>query len=86
MEEKKAIKINLSTFFLVFAIIVIIIMGIFMYKIYNEKTMAKEESLELKNQITKLNGTIDDLQEKIDKISETISPNNTEEKNNYIYN
>ena len=38
MEEKKVTKISLSTFFLILAIIAIIVMGIFMYKLYNEKT------------------------------------------------
>jgi len=36
MEKKKITKISLSTFFLILAIIVIIVMGIFMYKLYND--------------------------------------------------
>lgn len=38
MEEKKVTKISLSTFFLIISLVVIIVMGIFMYKFYNEKT------------------------------------------------
>ena len=38
MEENKAKKISLSTIFLILSLIVIIVMGIFMYKFYNEKT------------------------------------------------
>ena len=35
--EKKEIKISLSTFFLIFAIIIIIAMACFIYKLYKEK-------------------------------------------------
>ena len=35
--ENKEVKMSLSTFFLIIAIIVIIIMGYFMYRLSNEK-------------------------------------------------
>ena len=68
MEGNKVIKISLSTVFLILTIIVIIVMGFFMYKIYNEKAGVIEKNDELNN-------TINELQEKINKISETINSN-----------
>ncbi|MBR0427919.1 MAG: hypothetical protein IJK18_06970 [Clostridia bacterium] len=38
MEEKKKVKMSISTILLIFAIIIIIIMAIYIYKINNEKT------------------------------------------------
>lgn len=38
MEEKKVTKISLSTLFLILAIIVIVVMGIYIYKLNNNKT------------------------------------------------
>lgn len=57
MEEKKVTKISLSTFFLILAIIIIIVMGIFMYKLYNEKTIEIEKSAQLQTQLNSLNET-----------------------------
>lgn len=51
MEEKKVAKISLSTFFLILAIIAIIVMGIFMYKFYNEKVEATKELEEQQMQL-----------------------------------
>ena len=79
MEEKKSLKISLSTFFLILALIVIVVMAIFIYKFYNEKTEANEKSAELQTQITSLNGTVSDLQGKIDSISSTINSNSSTE-------
>ena len=73
MEGNKNIKINLSTFFLILAIIVIIVMGIFMYKLYNEKTRETEKSGELQIQVNILSETVNNLQDKINSISETIN-------------
>ena len=77
MEKKNVTKISLSTFLLIIAIIVIIIMGVFMYKLNNEKTMEIQKSTELQSQINSLNETINDLQEKITTISETINTNSS---------
>ena len=69
MEEKNATKISLSTFFLILAIIAIIIMGIFIYKLNNDKTAEFQKSTELqaevntlKTQNYNLSGTINTLQ------------------------
>ncbi len=73
MEEKKVIKISLSTFFLILAIIAIVIMAIFMYKLYNENIEANQKTAELQIQASNLNRTISNLQEKINTISSTIN-------------
>ena len=85
MEEKNATKISLSTFFLILAIIAMIVMGIFIYKLNNDKTTEIQKSTELQAQVNSLNGTVSDLQGKIDNISKTINSNNstnTENKTN----
>ncbi len=72
MEEKKEIKISLSTFFLILTIITIIVMGIFIYKLNNDKTAEIQKSTELQAQVNRLNVTLSDLQGKINNISGTI--------------
>ena len=84
MEEKNVKKISLSTFFLILAIIVIIVMGIFIYKLNNDKIVEIQKSTELQSQVNSLNATVSDLQEKIDKVSETIKPKATSEKTTFI--
>lgn len=74
MEEKQGRKINLLTFFF---ILVIIVMGIFIFKLYNEKTEQTKKASELQAHVNSLNGTLSDLQEKIDNTSETINSNNS---------
>ena len=79
MKEKNSTKISLSTFFLILAIIVIIVMGIFIYKLNNDKTVEIKKSTELQSQVNSLNGTVSDLQGKINKILETININTSNE-------
>ena len=87
MEEKKAVKISLSTLFLILAVIVIIIMAVFIIKLNNEKSAETEKSAQLQAQVNSLNGTVDNLQGKIDSISKTLSDSktavntNTQDKN-----
>ena len=82
MEEKNATKISLSTFFLILAIIAIIVMGIFIYKLNNDKTTEIQKSTELQAQVNSLNGMISDLQGKINNISETVNQENKNETTN----
>ncbi len=84
MKEKKTLKIILSTFLLILAIIIITIMGLFIYKLNNEKTKEIEKSMELQSQINNLNATISDLQEKINVIENTES-NYTTNFNNSVF-
>lgn len=55
-------------------------MGIFIYKLNNDKIAEIQKSTELQSQVNILNGTVSRLQEKIDNISETIN-NNSSAKN-----
>ena len=86
MEEKKVTKISLSTFLLIIAIIAIIVMGIFIYKLNNEKTIEIQKSTELQSQVNNLNGTVSELQGKINSISETINTNTSSANNNVTNN
>lgn len=79
MSEKTPIKISLSTFFLILAIVVIIVMGYFMYKLYNDKVEETRKATDLQKQVNSLNGTVNDLQGKINNIADTINPNQTSE-------
>ena len=72
MVEKNATKISLSTFFLIFAIIAIVVMGVFIYKLNNDKTAEIQKSTELQSQVNRLNGTVSDLQEKLNNVSEIV--------------
>ena len=69
MEEKSKKKLGLLTVLLFLAIIVIIIMGIFMNKIQNEKVEESKKAAELQTQV-------DNLNEKIDNISNIVNANN----------
>lgn len=69
MEEKSKKKLGLLTVLLFLAIIVIIIMGIFMNKIQNEKVEESKKAAELQTQVNNLN-------EKIDNISNIVNANN----------
>ena len=72
MEDKKEIKVSLSTVLLIIAIILIGVMGVFMYM---QKTESDRQIAELENNASKLQETINDLQGKIDTISNTINSN-----------
>ena len=72
MEENKSKKVNLSTIFLILALIVIIVMAVY---IYMEKSKTNEEISTLETNATGMQNTIDELQGKIDSISNTIGIN-----------
>lgn len=84
MEEKKVTKISLSTFFLILAIIAIVVMGVFIYKLNNDKTMEVEKTIKLQSEINRLNTTIRELQEKVNNTYEPISENLILELGNYM--
>lgn len=81
-EKKEPIKVSMSTFFLIIAIIVIIVMGYFMYKFYNDKVEETKKSTDLQEKVNSLNGTVNELQGKINNIAETINPNKSNENPN----
>lgn len=78
MNEKTTKKISLSKFFLILALIVIIVMVFFMYKIYNDKNIEIKKATELQSRINDLNKTMNEYQEKINSISETTNSNNNQ--------
>lgn len=81
MEEKKTIKISLSTLFLIIAIIVIIVMGIFCYSMYNQK-IEVEEQMNILN--SKVNNIETDSQEPSNNsnISATNNINSSNQEDN----
>lgn len=62
MEEKKTVKISLSTLFLIVALIVIVAMA---YYIYTEKTNTNKEISTLEINAITMRNTINDLQQKV---------------------
>ena len=54
MEEKKTTTISLSTFFLILAIIAIVVMGFFIYKMYNDNQASQKHINELNSKINNL--------------------------------
>lgn len=79
VEEKKSIKVSLSTVFLILAIIAIIIMGYYIYNISAQNKIANEELNYLNAEISVLKDSVENYQQKIDSISNTL---NSENKNN----
>ena len=82
MSEKAPIKISLSTFFLVIALLVIIVMGIYLYI---EKTNSDKTITELENSNADMEATIDNLQSKIDSIANTINKTTTVNNTSKLY-
>lgn len=80
MEEKKTVKKKLPIVFLILAILVIMAMGYFICKLYQEKETANAKAGELTQQVSELEGTVENLQEEIDHFSDTTNTtDNTEE-------
>lgn len=77
MEEGKETKINLSTFLLIIAIIIIAIMGLFIYKLNSEKNIEIKKSADFQAQVSNLNNTVNNLQSKMNTIAETINTSST---------
>ena len=85
MKEKNFTKISLSTFFLILAIIAIIVMGIFIYKLNNDKTAEIQKSTELQTQVNSLNGKDNSDDVTNSKKSNTEVNKNTSEEALYVY-
>ncbi|MCI8760796.1 MAG: hypothetical protein HFJ34_06790 [Clostridia bacterium] len=82
MEEKKVSKISLSTFFLILAIILIILMSIFLLKLYNEKTELTEKSVKQNEKMSDLQNRVDNLTSELNNISTSIGTENTTNQTN----
>ena len=73
MEEKKQMNVSMSGFFLAIAIIVIAVMGYFIYKISTEKEEKEKQIASLNKEISGLQSSSRELQGKIDNIANTIN-------------
>lgn len=71
MKEKKTIRISLTTFFLIIAIMVIGIVGFLAYKFYNEKNIESQKVANLNSEIGALESTVNNLKDNLDKVSST---------------
>ncbi len=78
MEEKQVTKISLSTFILIIAIIVIVVMGYCIYKLYNDKEIANNQIENLNNEISKL----EDVKNNLQKSQETNTASTDSKKQN----
>ena len=89
MEEKNEIKISLKSSLLIIAIIaiIIVVMGCFIYKLYNEKCKESEKVSDLNGKVSNLESTISVLESEKTKLEETeqsgvdLSENNNNQEN-----
>ncbi len=81
MEEKNVTKISLSTFFLILAIILIVVMGIFIFKLYTQRDELTQKSIKQDEKISALQNNVDDLTSELNKISTSNSTENATNNN-----
>ena len=74
---KKNLKISLSTFFLVIAIIVIIVMGYYLYITIEGKRYEEKQVSDLEYEINILENTVNTLQQQVSEKSNTSNTVNT---------
>lgn len=78
MEENKGNKISFSTVLLIIAVIIIAVMGYYIYKLNTDKNIEIKKSTDLQAQVSNLNSTVNSLQTKINTISETVNTPSTQ--------
>ncbi len=80
MKEKKSININFSTFFLVLVILIILVMGFFMYKLYQIRSdgLSNEFTSNVLNETSTINGLTN---ESANVSSQNITTNNSNTPN-----
>lgn len=86
MEKKEPIKVSLSLFFLIIAIIVICVMGFFIYKLNEDKNIVNNKNNELNNQIKLLetnNNSLTKTNENNSNDNKTLAENKNNEKYTY---
>ena len=77
--KKESGKVTLSMFLLVLAIIAIAALGVYTYKIYNEKLEVSKKSSDLQNQVNNLNQTVTELEGKLNNSPEPVTSFTDEE-------
>ncbi len=86
MKNNKSTAINILIFLLILTIIAIMVMGMFICKLCNEKKLEEEKTTKLQAQVDSLNDTASNLQDKIDSISKIMtedkSTDNKDEQQN----
>lgn len=84
MEEKKVIKVKISTLLLILAIIGLGVMGYFIFKLNDDKIKSEQQVSELKKQITTLESEINTQKQKENynsqNVSKPVTNNNTVEE------
>ena len=73
MEEKKQLRLNIITVFLIIAILVIMLMGYAIYKLSDAKLQSEEKVSTLENQTNELQATIDSIRSQLNNIINTSS-------------
>jgi len=81
MDKKEPIKISMSTFCLIVAVVIIAIMGIVMYKLNNDKVKEEAKVQNLNQQVANLQGKVTEQQRKIDSVANIVN-GSTEVSNN----
>lgn len=84
MEKRKIIKISLSTFFLIIAIIALLIMGFFVYKLNNEKTVALKQINTLESKSADVENSRNAIDDKTDDNTSESKSANVESSRNTI--
>lgn len=83
MDEKKEIKISLSTFLLILALLVIVVMAFFMYQLYNDKEIANNKVSAL-NSVSENATAGDDNQDSNNAIALDIESSLVKKLYNYV--
>lgn len=73
MEEKKQLRLNIITVFLIIAILVIMLMGYAIYKLSDAKLQSEEKVSTLENQTNELQATLDSIRSQLNNIINTSS-------------
>lgn len=81
MEDKQVTKISLSTFFLLLAILAIVVMGIFLFKFYIENSELSEKSTKQDEKISNLQNNVDNLTSQLNQISTLDNKSNVDSEN-----
>lgn len=73
MDKNRTVKASILIVLLVLALIVIIIMGYYIYKLNNEKNIEAGKVVNLNNEISTIQNTVNNLNEKINNVSNIIN-------------
>ena len=72
-------KVSILAILLVIALIAIAVMGVFIYKLYNDKTAQIQKAEELQAKMNDLDRTVSELQGKLDSVSDIINSDTSDD-------